>query len=213
MELSTVKNLFFQAGDFKLDIQEWSFPEKGISALKGKSGSGKTTILKLLSGLLPCPKLSWQFKGEDLIKLSPGKRRLGICFQDLRLFKNMKAREQILFAIKARGFSFKELEEDFKKISSFLEMDKFLDQSVESLSGGEKQRLALARALIPRPQFLFLDEPFASLDKEIKDKARKLTFDLIKNYDTPALLISHDEEDLKDISSLFYLEKGRMKKE
>ena len=209
--MSLIKNLFYKIGHFELSIPEWSFPDQGITALTGASGSGKTTILKILCGLIPCPDLIWEFQGQNLANLPPPDRKLGLCFQDLCLFPHLSAKENILFALKARGISFKEKKKDFEEIIDFLGLERSLDLFVEDLSGGEKQRTALARALMTCPQFLFLDEPFSYLDQKAKEKARQLTVEIVKKYNIPLLLISHDQEDIKDLADEeFYLSQGQI---
>ena len=211
--LSLIKNLFYKIGDFKLDIPEWSFSDEKVTALTGVSGSGKTTVLKILCGLLPCPGLFWEFQGKNLADLSAPERKLGVCFQDLRLFPHFTARQNILFAIKARSLSFEEKKKDFDEMINLLELEKSLNLFVEDLSGGERQRVALARALIIRPRFLFLDEPFSYLDEQNRTKARQLTFEMIKKYSVPLLLISHNREDIQGLAhEEFYLDQGKIYK-
>ncbi len=211
--MSLVKNLFYKAGAFQLNIPQWALSDQGVMALTGASGSGKTTALKILCGLLPCPGLSWDFQGQDMTSLPPSKRRLGVCFQDLRLFPHWTARQNILFAVQARGLCKSDKSAEFEEIVSFLGIDHVLDQGIDHLSGGEKQRVALARALITQPLFLFLDEPFSYLDEANKDKARHLTLEIVKKYSIPLLLISHDTGDLNDLADeAFYLEKGQIHK-
>ena len=211
--MSLVKNLFYKVGAFKLDIPEWSFSDKGVTGLTGASGSGKSTVLKILCGLIPCPNLFWEFRGQNLAALSPPERKLGVCFQDLRLFPHWTARQNILFAIRARGFSFLEKKRDFEEMLDFLELKKSLDLSVEDLSGGERQRVALARALILRPRLLLLDEPFSFLDESNRKRARTLSIEIIKRYSVPLLLISHDREDMKSLADEeFCLRQGKIYK-
>ena len=211
--MSLIKNLFYRVGDFQLDIPEWSFSDQGVIALTGASGSGKTTVLKILCGLLPCPDFFWSFQGENLASFSPPERRLGVCFQDLRLFPHFTAKQNILFAIKARGLNFIDRKQNFEEIIDFLELKKSLNLFVEDLSGGEKQRVALARALIVQPRFLFLDEPFSYLDESTRKKARHLSIEIVKKYSVPLLLVSHDRADIKNLADEeFYLEKGKIYK-
>lgn len=211
--MSLIKNLFYKAGDFQLNIPEWSFADQGITALAGVSGSGKTTVLKILCGLLPCSTFSWEFKGQNLARLPPPERQLGMCFQDLRLFPHWTVRQNILFAIRAKGYRFSDKDMEFKEVVHFLGIKHILNRSIDDLSGGEKQRVALARALIVQPRCLFLDEPFSYLDKKNKEKARHLTLDIVKKYSIPLLLVSHDRQDFKDLTHAeFFLEQGRIHK-
>ena len=205
--------MVYKIGDFKLDIPEWSFSDKGIVALTGASGSGKTTILKILCGLLPCPKLFWEFQNQNLAPLLPPEKNIGMCFQDLRLFPHFTAKQNILFAIKAKKIPFAKVEKQFEEMIDFLELKKSLNLSISYLSGGEKQRVALARALITQPQFLFLDEPFSYLDKTTRKRARLLTAQIVKKYSLPLLLVSHDEEDISKLADEeFYLDQGQIYK-
>lgn len=211
--MSLIKNLHFQNGDFCLKIPEWHLPDRGTTALTGPSGVGKTTVLKILCGLLPCPGLFWEFKGEDLAPLPPHKRQLGVCFQDLRLFPHFSVKGNILFPARIKGLRFAQIQHRFEELTDLLGLTGLLDRFVEELSGGEKQRVALARALILRPRLLFLDEPFASLDEENRQKARLLTAALVKKQAVPLLLISHDRQDIKALADQeFCLKEGEIHK-
>ena len=193
--MSLVKNLFYKQGGFRLNVSEWAFSDEGITVLTGASGSGKSTLLKILCGLLPCPSLIWKFKGKNLAQIEPSSREIGFCFQDLRLFPLMTARENIFFAVKARKLSIKDKKADFEEIVESLDLKNCLDLSIEKLSGGEKQRIALARALIVSHQILFLDEPFSYLDSKNKEQARVLVKKSAQRDKAPILLISHEKEE------------------
>src|SRR5690606_35874023 len=106
--MSLVEGLIRDYGDFKIEIPRWEIPDLGVTALWGPSGSGKTSVFRLLIGLEPCPTLAWTFAGEDLAKLSPPARRLGVVFQNLELFPHMTAEENVLFAARARGIPSKD---------------------------------------------------------------------------------------------------------
>ena len=206
-----IKNLFYKVADFQLNIPEWTFPDKGVTALTGASGSGKTTILKILCGLLPCPGLVWEFQKWNLAQLSPPDRNLGVCFQDLRLFPHLTAKQNILFPLKAKKIPFQQSQQNFEEMINILELEKSLNFCIENLSGGERQRVALARALIAQPRFLFLDEPFSSLDELNRKKAKAFTSKIIKKYTIPALLISHNRRDIENLAEKeFFIEKGRI---
>ena len=203
-----VKNLFYKQGDFFLDILEWKFPAQGITLLKGLSGCGKTTVLKILSGLLECPSLIFTKKDRCLSSLAPPQRGIGFCFQDLRLFPVMTARHNLLFALQARQIALKE--SDYERIIESLNLKNCLNLFIEDLSGGEKQRLALARALLVPQDLLLLDEPFSYLDETHKQKARNLVQAVSKERSMPILLVSHEEEAIANKS--FLLKKGKIQK-
>ncbi len=209
--MSLVKNLFYDVENFNLNIPEWHLPDSGIVALLGPSGAGKTTIFKILLGLIPCPTLEWIFNGEDLAKLSVQKRKLGVVFQSLELFPHLTARQNILFAAKARQIPQNIINSNLELFSIDLDMKKFLDRKVEFLSGGEKQRTAMARALMGEPIFLFLDEPFSSLDEELKSDARMLVKKILAKKKTPTLLITHDPRDIEQMADhVFHLKGGHL---
>ncbi len=197
--MSWVRNLHRDFGDFHIHIPEWEIADQGITALVGPSGSGKTTVFRVLLGLEPCPELSWEFQGEDLAKLPPPQRRLGVVFQSLELFPHMSAEENIFFAAEARGIPRKRAVQNFLELKDLLQLTPFLARRASVLSGGERQRVALARALMGEPRFLFLDEPFSSLDQDLKKEARNLLMKLMESRPTPTLLITHDPEDLQSL--------------
>lgn len=198
--MSLVENLVGDFGDFQLSIPRWEIADRGITCLWGPSGSGKTTIFRSLIGLDPSPGLKWTFKGEDLAALPPPARRLGVVFQSLELFPHMTAAENILFAARARGFTSAEGKARLKGLAEDLRMTGYLDRKAAVLSGGEAQRVAIARAVIGDPRFLFLDEPFSSLDAELRGEARRLVKHLITRLELPTLLITHDAEDQRELA-------------
>lgn len=194
--MSSVKNLFRDYGDFKIDIPSWEIADQGVTALIGPSGSGKTSVFRLLIGLEKAQSLKWIFGGEDLAKLPPARRRLGVVFQNYELFPHMTATENILFAAKARGLEKTEIERRFRHLTGRLKMAPFLERPASVLSGGEKQRTALVRALVGKPRLLLLDEPFSALDEELRVESRALVKDLILEEKVPALLVTHDRQDV-----------------
>lgn len=194
--MSVVENLFKKYDGFEIEIPRWEILDQGVTALWGASGSGKTTVFRVLIGLEECPGFKWNWSGEDLARLSIPERRLGVVFQSLDLFPHLSARENIDFAVKARKIPRPQAQERFEKLIEVLNLKDFMDRRAELLSGGEKQRVALARALMSFPRMLLLDEPFSALDESLKDGARQFLKDLLKETGTPALLITHDERDL-----------------
>lgn len=202
--MSLVENLFYSFANFKIDIEKMEIADQGVTALWGPSGSGKTTLFRILLGLIPCPKLKWVYKDLDLAQLAIAERKIGVVFQSLELFPHLSARENIVFAAKARKISKDQTKQAIKEFILEMGMQNFIDQPVSQLSGGEKQRVAIARALIGEPRFLFLDEPFSALDEALKDEARALIKSIIEKRGIPTLLITHDRRDLDILAKKIY---------
>jgi sulfate transport system ATP-binding protein/putative spermidine/putrescine transport system ATP-binding protein len=199
--MSWVRNLIRDYGDFKIEIPEWEIGDEGVTALWGASGSGKTSVIRLLTGLDEAKGFSWEFKGLDLAKLSPPERRLGVVFQTYELFPHMTARENILFAAQARKVAESDARTHFKELVDVLALSSCLDRRAAVLSGGEKQRVAIARALIGRPRILLLDEPFSALDADLRAEARTLVRNAILAEKIPTVLITHDKQDIEALSA------------
>ncbi len=199
--MSLVRDLIHDYGDFKIEIPSWEILDEGVTALWGPSGAGKTSVFRLLLGLDACASMSWTFKGIDLAQLPTPERRLGVVFQTLELFPHMTAQENIRFAAEARRLPFDETEHHLRDLVEMLSLQDCWHRLAAVLSGGEKQRVAIARALIGRPRILFLDEPFSSLDADLKKEARQLIKKVIEAERIPTVLITHDRDDLEVLAS------------
>lgn len=210
--MSLIENLIYKKDDFSIEIPQWEILDHGVTIVSGPSGSGKSTIFKILLGLLPCPNLRWIFEGTDLAQLPVKEKRLGVVFQSYDLFPHLTARGNLLFAAEARKLTAKETQAQLDRLSTTLRMESFMDRKISVCSGGEKQRVALARALIGKPRVLLLDEPFSALDEELREEARTLVKKTIQEFKTPALLVTHDDRDMRAIGDKqFFLLNGRLK--
>lgn len=197
--------------DFSLDISHWEISDKGIHILSGPSGSGKSSVFRILLGLESCPSLIWKWADEDLASLSPGERRIGLVTQSYDLFPHLTARQNIFFASEARGIARSISESRYEMLQAKLDLIKFENRKAEVLSGGEKQRVALSRALMSFPRILFLDEPFSALDADLKSEARGLLRKIVDETRTPALMVTHDSEDIRELADrVSWISKGRL---
>ena len=189
---------------------EW--PDEGISALSGPSGSGKSTFALALCGLKKVEKgFQWLFKKQDMALLSPPERNISLLFQNLELFPHMSAEQNILFPAQARKIPKDETQKRLLVLEEHLQVFSFFKKPVHLLSGGEKQRVALARALVVKPRFLILDEPFSSLDEELKKNSIQLLKKILDWEKCPALLISHDKEEIESLAQkVFYIQNGQL---
>ncbi len=212
--MSHIKNLVLKMDDFELNIKELVIPEKGITAILGSSGSGKTTFLKTLIGLYEPQGWSWTFKGELLSGLDIGSRRLGVVFQNYDLFPHLTAEENINLVLKARN------SEKAARLIAQNKVEKYISQlnlvncrqtRAQNLSGGEKQRVALLRALVSNPRILLLDEPFAALDTDLRSEARLLVKEVLSQLDIPVYLVTHDKEDVTSLAeNVIHLKNGKL---
>jgi putative thiamine transport system ATP-binding protein len=177
-----------------------------VHTLMGPSGSGKSSLLAALCGTLP-EGLHFdgtvQLAGRRLDGLPPQARRVGILFQDDLLFPHMTVRENLLFALPAGPAAAREAA--VRQALADVEMGAFLDANPATLSGGQRARVALARALLAQPLALLLDEPFARLDAALRGRMRTLVFGLVRTRQIPALLVTHDLADVADQAHLTHL--------
>jgi ABC-type sugar transport system ATPase subunit len=199
--VSYVENLHRDYGDFELHIDRWEILDEGVTVLMGPSGSGKTSVFRILLGLEECAGLKWDYKGVDLAKLKTPDRRLGVVFQTLDLFPHMSAEENILFAARARKVDPDQAQKRLAELTDILQMQSFLKRPASVISGGEKQRTAIARALMGQPRLLLMDEPFSALDQELREEGRRLLRQVIEQEKIPTLLVTHDEQDVKQLAT------------
>jgi ABC-type Fe3+/spermidine/putrescine transport system ATPase subunit len=213
MSLIKNLNLHFKSDSFDLKIDELEIADQGVTAFWGHSGSGKTTLFKTLIGLYEPEKWSWTFKGEALHELPISERRLGVVFQNYELFPHLTAEENIKIVIHARH-SPEQVERILQQCESFkerLHLQSCWSTRADKISGGEKQRVALLRALLSRPRLLLLDEPFSALDPHLRKEARQLLKSVLEEFDTPVYLITHDQEDVVALAhTQIQLNKGRV---
>jgi iron(III) transport system ATP-binding protein len=172
--------------------------EKGeILALVGPSGCGKTTTLRLIAGFEQ-PDAGSVILGEQIVAgngrfIPPERRGIGMVFQDHALFPHLSVYENVAFGLSKRP---KELiEKDTQYILELLGLDRLRKRYPHEISGGERQRVALARALAPQPIVLLLDEPFSSLDADLRIQIRVEVREILKSIGASAIFVTHDQEE------------------
>lgn len=214
--MSVIKNLnlHFKSDSFDLKIDELEIPDQGVTAFWGPSGSGKTTLFKTLIGLYQPEGWSWNFKDIPLHTFSLADRRLGVVFQNYELFPHLTAEENVKLVIQSR-YSKHEVSKANEQCESFkarLNLNACWKTKAEKLSGGEKQRVSLLRALFSQPRMLLLDEPFSALDPHLRKEARGLLKSVLAEFNFPVYLITHDEADVEALAQhRIELENGRIK--
>jgi ABC-type sugar transport system ATPase subunit len=195
--MSTIENLKIKKKNFQLSIKHWEILDEGIHVLMGPSGSGKSTILKAMIGIEDIQSLNWFYKGEDLALLPVEKRNLGAVFQTWDLFPHMTAFENVKFAADVRKMKSDDFNSQWEWLQEKLKMKTFASTLADRLSGGEKQRTAFARAIVTKPRFLLLDEPFSALDADLRHESRLLLRDLVRAQKIPTLMVTHDLDEAR----------------
>lgn len=181
-------------------------PPGVVHTVMGPSGCGKSSLLAALGGTLPEGLTfdgSVHLNGARIDTLPPQARRVGILFQEDLLFAHMTVRENLLFAVPAGPRALRETQ--VAQALGDMEMADYLHANPATLSGGQRARIALARALLAQPQALLLDEPFSKLDVGLRARMRELVFGRVRQRQIPALLVSHDSADMADAAHLTQL--------
>lgn len=176
--------------DLTLQVEEGQF----ISLL-GPSGCGKSTLLKAVAGICPAASGRILLDGRDITALPAYKRNTVIVFQDMRLFPNMSAGENVAYPLKIRGVSPEKRTEEAERLLADVQLEGMGSRRVHQLSGGQQQRVALARALAARPDVLLLDEPFSALDENLREGMRTLVKDLHRKFHMTTVLVTHDRQE------------------
>ena len=166
-----------------------------ILAVLGRSGCGKSTLLKTIVGLVRPDSGEVWLNGDNITDMPSEKRNISLMFQDYALLPHLTALDNVGFGLKMRRLPKAEIEEQSMQALRDIGLEHEAQRKPESLSGGEQQRLALARALITRPSLLLLDEAFSSLDTHLRHHLRTLTAERIRSQNIPAILVTHSAEE------------------
>lgn len=199
-------NLQKKMSHFLIDLQ-FSLGEE-IVVLFGPSGSGKTSILNSIAGLSPVADGEVILKGRTLIQKGKAQIpvhqfRVGYMFQDYALFPHKTVWENIAYGMKSEEFA--------KKLMGQLKIDHLKDSYPHEISGGEKQRVALIRAVATKPDLLLLDEPFAALDDDNRLRSRKELLEIHKQWKIPIIMVTHNREDAQVVADkIIYIEQGKI---
>jgi len=161
-----------------------------ITALTGESGSGKSTILRLIAGLETLDSGTIKLDNKPIEQITPRKRKIGFVFQDLALFPHLTVKKNILFGYKGNNAQAR-----LEELLHLTNLDGLINRYPHEISGGQQQRVALARALASSPELLLMDEPFSSLDERIKNRVRADILSIIKRLGITTIIVTHHASD------------------
>lgn len=181
--------------DFHLYIQDLQVKHGEFFGLIGESGCGKTTLLKILAGLLPVDEGSLLQNGRDITGIPAEKRSLGMVFQQDRLFPYMNVEKNVAFGLKMKGVPRSKRIIRARDMLSSVGLKDLGERFPLELSGGQRQRVAIARAMVTNPPILLMDEPFSALDPNLRKEMRELVLDIHKKYSMTIIFVTHDREE------------------
>ena len=189
--------------------------EGEILSILGPSGCGKTTLLRLISGLEKLYqgqiKIYKKTVSSSKVYIPPNKRGLGLVLQEKVLFPHLSILDNVKFGIRGNNDSRKSKALEFLKL---FKVDQYANSYPNNLSGGEQQRVAIARSISPNPKILLMDEPFGSLDDDLKKELREETKKIIKKNKTTCILVTHNIEDALSMSDrIIRLKNGKIEEE
>lgn len=207
-------NLSLDVGDFRLNSGEFAIENSGVTAVFGRSGAGKSLLLRAIAGLEPRARGQLSFNGERWLAgrrgLAASRRDVGFVFQDAALFPHLDVRGNLEYARRrAPGVAQVELE----RIAARVGIAAQLDRAVGSLSGGERQRVAIARALLSRPRLLCMDEPLSALDWRAKGELLNLIETLAADTGLPILYVTHAPPEVERLAArVMFVREGRVER-
>ncbi len=205
--------LHARLGEFTLDTGPFCWPLDGITAIFGRSGCGKSTLLRAIAGLIPrlhgtlrVGASTWL---DGTVQRPAPQRDIGYVFQDAALFPHLSVRGNLEFA--TRRAPGRPGDDALRQRAAQLGIAHLLDRRIAALSGGEKQRIAIARALLSGARLLLLDEPLAALDWHARDELLDLIARIARDQQLPMLLVSHAPEDVERLARrVVFMDAGRI---
>ncbi|MCA1176747.1 MULTISPECIES: ABC transporter ATP-binding protein [unclassified Pantoea] len=184
---------------------DFSADEGEFVTLLGPSGCGKSTLLRCIAGLTDVDSGKILLQGQDIVPLPPQKRTIGMVFQSYALFPNMTVEKNVAFGLKMQKLPGGDIQKRVMEALALVELTDFARRYPHQLSGGQCQRVALARSLITRPRLLLLDEPLSALDARIRRHLREQIRNIQQELKLTTIFVTHDQEEALTLSDRIVL--------
>ncbi len=212
LQLNTIHKRF--GSTVVLDGVSLSIPKGQIVSILGRSGSGKSTLLRCVAGLESVDGGQVMMNGKDITHIPTHQRQIGMMFQQFALFPHRTVFENIAFGLRMRGDNHNSQQKRVHELLELMGLHGYEQRTIFELSGGEQQRVALARSLAPNPSLLLLDEPMSSLDQSLRERLMGELREILKAIDITALYITHDQHEAFAVADwLVLLEGGKILQE
>jgi ABC-type sugar transport system ATPase subunit len=205
-----LKHISKKLGDFSVNDINLNVDDGGYFVLMGHSGAGKSLILETIAGLSSPDKGEIWLNDQNITNKKIQHRRIGLVFQDLAIFPHLNVFHNIAFPLYRRGTMRSTIEKEVIRQAELTGIPHLLKRNTDTLSGGELQRVALARTLAMKPHCLLLDEPLSSLDIQVQDDLRKLLRSINQTGTTILHVTHHFEEAVSLATQVAVLDKGNM---
>ncbi len=192
MTMLVLDNISLRLGTFSLTNFNLETEQGEYLVLLGPTGTGKTVLLETIAGLHRPSEGTISLAGQDITRMAPEKRRLGVVYQEYALFPHLNVADNIGFGLRVQGLGSEKIQRQVAEMAAFLGIDHLLQRLPETLSGGEQQRVALARALVLKPRMLLLDEPLSALDRMTRERLMEELKQMHRKLGITILHITHD---------------------
>ncbi len=187
------------------------FAEGKITTILGPSGSGKSTVLALIAGLKEPDGGAVLLDGRDITSLLPERRNFGIVFQNYSLFPHLTVQKNVEFGLRVRGLAQTERAARARETLALTRIEHLADRRVTEISGGEQQRVAMARALAIRPALLLMDEPLSALDARLREELRVELLHLLGKLAITTIYVTHDQSEAMSLGyEMIIMNEGRI---
>ncbi len=197
----TVQRITKRFGDFvAVDDISMDVPDGELTALLGPSGSGKSTLLRIIAGLETPDSGVIRLGDRDVTRIPPQQRGIGFVFQHYAPFKHMTVRDNVAFGLTIRKRPKDEIRRRVNELLTLVQIEHLADRYPSQMSGGQRQRMALARALAVEPEVLLLDEPFGALDARVRKELRVWLRRLHEETHVTTVFVTHDQEEAMEVA-------------